>query len=459
MRPTCTPWPRLGAFLAVLLFALPTVRADDPKAEKGAPLAVCVTETGSLLSREAPDKPWQVVKEKQAILPGQLILGMLHGAVANKYVKLAVFGDPDGTSPLPILETAFSLQEDKGADLDCVLHRGRIVLTNLKEKGSATVRLHIRDWTGDVVLTTPGAEVVLTLFGRWPRGVPFNKDAKPTDGPPLAWNVLVLKGEVLLKGPKREVAMKAPPGPALFEGDSIGVPVGAPEHLNKLPAWATEDANSERGKKIKALAARIRQDFTEKSVDDAIGNLLASKEVLEQRAAVVLLAATDNLKRIGEVLGNARSPEVWDTAVLALRNWIGRGPGQDMKLYQGLIDVAKYEPIEAETVLYLLHSFGDDDLKHPETYQLLVKELESERLAIRGLANWHLIRLVPAGRKIGYDPLAAKEDRAKAAGEWRKLIPPGKLPPALKIPNRTHCHRRAGARARQTHCPSPGERQ
>ena len=41
----------------------------------------------SLLSREAPDKPWQVVKEKQAIAPGHLILGMLHGAVANKNVQ------------------------------------------------------------------------------------------------------------------------------------------------------------------------------------------------------------------------------------------------------------------------------------------------------------------------------------------------------------------------------------
>jgi hypothetical protein len=420
--------------LAVLFCAIPTVQADEPKAEKGAPLAECVTETGSLLSREAPGKPWQVVKEKQAIPSGHLILGMLHGAVANKDVKIAIFGDPDGTSPLPILETAFSLQEEKGVDLRCTLDRGRVVLTNLKEKGPATVRLHVRDWTGELVLSTPGTQVMLTLFGRWPRGVPFNKEAKPTEGPPLAWILLVLNGELTVKGPKGEVAMKAPPGPALYEGDSLGTPVGAPEHLEKLPAWATADGDSERGKMLKALAARIRKDFAEKSVDEALGNLLASKEVSDQRAAVVLLAATDNLKRIGEVLGNARSPEIWDTAVLALRNWIGRGSGQDMKLYRGLIDVGKFEPIEAETVLYFLHSFGDEDLKHPETYQLLVKELESERLAIRGLANWHLIRLVPAGRKIGYDPLATKEERAKAAAEWRKLIPPGKLPPAPKNP-------------------------
>jgi hypothetical protein len=422
--------------LAAVLIAVPVVQADEPKPEKGTAVAESVTETASLLSRDTPDKPWQIVKEKQAIAPGQLILGMLHGAVANKSVKVAVFGDPDGTSPLPILETAFSLQDEKGVDLSVTLDRGRVVLTNLKEKDPATVRLHIRDWTGDVVLVNPGTQVMLTLFGRWPRGVPFNKDAKPEDGPPLAWTVLVLKGEVQLKGPKSEVAMKAPPGPALFEGDSIGGPIGAPEHLDKLPDWATENPDSERGKKIKALAARIHKDFAEKSIDEAIGNLMASKEVAEQRAAVVLLAAMDNLKGIGEVLGNARSPEVWDMAVIVMRNWIGRGPGQDLKLYQALINIGKYTPVEAEAVLYLLHSFGDDDLKHPETYQLLVKELESERLAIRGLANWHLIRLVPAGRKFGYDPLAPKEERAKAAADWRKLIPPGKLPPAPKDPEK-----------------------
>jgi hypothetical protein len=39
--------------------------------------------------------------------------------------------------------------------------------------------------------------------------------------------------------------------------------------------------------------------------------------------------------------------------------------------------------------------------------------LGSDQLAIHGLAHWHLYRLVPAGRKISFDPLASAENRAQ----------------------------------------------
>src|SRR5207245_284097 len=83
---------------------------------------------------------------------------------------------------------------------------------------------------------------------------------------------------------------------------------------------------------------------------------------------------------------------------------------------------------QAETVLDLLHGFSEDDLTHPITYQVLLVLLESDRLAIRGLAYWHLSRLAPAGRELGYDPLAPKEQRQAALKKWQKLIPPGKVP-------------------------------
>ncbi len=105
-------------------------------------------------------------------------------------------------------------------------------------------------------------------------------------------------------------------------------------------------------------------------------------------------------------------------------------PGQDQKLYRGLIEKRGYKPAEAASVLQLLHSFDDDELAHPELYEVLINYLGNDKLALRGLAHWHLIRLVPAGKKIAYDPHAAKEQRDRAIQEWRKLIPSGKLPPA-----------------------------
>lgn len=78
----------------------------------------------------------------------------------------------------------------------------------------------------------------------------------------------------------------------------------------------------------------------------------------------------------------------------------------------------------------LLHSFSDADLALPETYETLIAYLDNEDLAIRGLAYWHLYRLVPVGQKIGYNPQAPKAERQQTIQEWQKLIPKGKLPPA-----------------------------
>src|SRR5262249_20253003 len=101
-------------------------------------------------------------------------------------------------------------------------------------------------------------------------------------------------------------------------------------------------------------------------------------------------------------------------------------------LYQGLIQKRKLSPVHAETVLQLLHSFGETELAQPETYQTLIDYLDHDLLPIRGLAYWHLQRLVPDGQNLRYDPLGPKEKREAAIEKWRKLVPKGKVPPRPK---------------------------
>jgi hypothetical protein len=140
------------------------------------------------------------------------------------------------------------------------------------------------------------------------------------------------------------------------------------------------------------------------------------------------MGATDDLPRLGKALRETKHPDVWDSGVVALRHWIGRGPGQDQILHARLLD-NKFTPVQAETVMQLLHSFSDDELTQPELYHSLIDYLDNETRAIRGLAYWHLIRLVPQGQNFGYNPLEDKAERAKAIEKWRKFIPKGKLPP------------------------------
>jgi hypothetical protein len=408
-------------------------RADGGGAKlgPGAAVAKCVSETASVLRRERPDKPWVVVKQNEALPAGDLLLLIGTDAAldsANAAVRLAGMGEMAGVSGFPVLETAVVLYDSRDADLDFTLDRGRVVLSNRKPAGAARVRVHIRDRAADLVLNEPGAAVALEIYGRWPKGVPFTKDPKPGDGPALAIVVLALKGEVDIQGKLRHFALKAPPGPALLMGDSLQQVDPTPLYVEKLPDWATDKGRAEREKR-RAMAARFRRLVVERSIGEALDEFLRSNDEQERRAAVYLMGALDDLDRLGAALMHAQHPDIWDAAVLAGRHWIGRGPGQDQKLYKYLIEKRQFSPAHAETVLSLLHSFGDEGLARPETYEMLLAYLGSDRLAVRGLAHWHLYRLVPAGRKIGYNPLAPEAERARAIREWKKLIPSGQLPP------------------------------
>jgi hypothetical protein len=224
--------------------------------------------------------------------------------------------------------------------------------------------------------------------------------------------------------------MQAPPGPALLEGDDLGDTDPVPQRLDKLPDWATVKTDSEDFKKAKSALDRFRELARKKSVAEALEQLLKSDNATERRVAVALCGATDDLERLGHALCGAKTLDVFEASVPVLRHWIGREPGQDQRLYQSLIDKQKFSSPQAETVLQLLHGFGEDALAQAETYEGLLDLMESDPLGVRGLAHWHLYRMVPAGRKIGFDPLSSAEKRAAAVKEWRKLIPAGKLPPS-----------------------------
>jgi hypothetical protein len=396
-------------------------------------MAKCFSETGSILRREAPAKPWQVVANKEALHTGDVLMAGSDATLEsdNGAVRLLLLGDAGGASPLPLIETAVVLHASADVDLDFALLRGRVDLINQNGKGEARVRVRGREGAAEIRLLEPGTQVALVMYGRWLPGVPFRKDAQATEqGPAQVFTVLVLRGAIDIRTPKHQFAMRAPPGPAVLEGDGVSAADASPRRLEQLPDWAVEKAASEDAKRIRAGLARFRELVKRKSIPEAVGQLLQSKTPEDRRIAVALLGATDDLAGLANVLANAPRPDIWENGVVVIRHWIGREPSQDQKLYEALIDQKKLTPAEAETVMQLLHAFSDDALAQPETYEALLDLLESDQLAIRGLAHWHLYRLVPAGRKIGFDPVAVAEKRTQDVAAWRQLIPTGKLPPS-----------------------------
>jgi hypothetical protein len=52
------------------------------------------------------------------------------------------------------------------------------------------------------------------------------------------------------------------------------------------------------------------------------------------------------------------------------------------------------------------------------------------------LAHWHLVRIVPEGLSIPYDPVGDSDQIEHGADLWKKLIPEGSLPRPPKKPKK-----------------------
>jgi len=418
------PRPALKYLLAACAFML--VGPEIPAAQKAA-VVVDGTHGPVLLEKEAAGK-WRILKDLDIIMSGAHLVGGVGATIdsIDGAVRLSMRGDVAGLSPFPILETALTLNEPKGVDLAFEMDRGRIDLVNRKTSGSAKINLTIRGRTALITLADPGDRIAIEIYGRWPKGVGFQKKPMGKHEPALAVLAIAVKGETYIKGASRTVGLKAPPGPAMIIMDDLEDTDPQVQWLETLPEWVNYK-DPERRQKITAVTNKFKAEATKKSIGAALAEMVASDDPVERRGGVVLMGATDELKLLAEAMATTKYPDVWDEGVIILRHWIGRGPGQDMKLYAALLE-AKIPEADAEVIMQLLHSFSDAAKRKPELYQALIDYLDSDRLAIRGLAHWHLVRLVPQGRKIEYNIHDTKEIREKAIKSWRDLIPPGSVP-------------------------------
>jgi hypothetical protein len=426
--------------LVSALIVAGAARAVAEQAKSAAPerrtaVAKLASPSATLVAREGPGKDWRLLKQQEAIHSGDLLVG-LPGAVletSNGAVRLSLLEDIAQVTPFPVIESAVVLHDTPGVDLDFTLDRGRVEVVNRKAKGSARVRVRFHQETWELTLADPGSEVALEIYGRWARGARFTKTPAPEDVPTTDLVLLVLKGPVDLKAGSRQHAMSAPPGPAYFHWDNLVGQDAGPSRLERLPDWADPKASlppeaKTRVENAKAGIERLRQRLLSKPVAAALAETLQQEN--DAQLAVYAMGALDDLPRLVDALGDARRGDVRENAVTALRHWIGRGPGQDLKVYQMLVEAKKYPPGQAEIVMQLLHSLGDADLSRTETYEALIAYLGHDKVAIRELAKWHLYRLAAAVAKdIPYDAAAPAAERERAIARWKKLLEEGKLPP------------------------------
>jgi hypothetical protein len=391
-----------------------------------------------LLQRESSRGDWNALAANGEVYSRDLLAALPGTRAAletSTGARLTLLGNLPHLSSFPVLDSAVILHDSRAYDLDFTLDRGRVVVSNRKEKGSLRVWVRLPGDTWELVLGEAAA-VGFERYGRWPRGISFTRSPGPDDRPRSEVILLVLKGSVELKAGGQQYLLSAPPGPAYYHWDSVAGHDAGPQKRETVPNWADAKFLDSADAKAVADAAKVlAAQLQKKSVDVALVELLEGARAepkqalasLRRQLAVYGFAALDDLPRLADALTDEEHAEVRDTAVAALRHWIGQGAGNDQQLFEVLTRAKRYSPAQAETLLELLHS--PFDAEQPETYETLIAYLRHERTAIRELARWHLYRLVPAGKKIPYDAGASEAERARGVEEWRKLIPKGKLPP------------------------------
>lgn len=408
--------------------------APPARPEPRVAVGKATSPAGTLLRRSREQPGWQVVPAQEAVHSTDLLLALPgeQAAVTSKdgTVRLTLWGNLPEFSSYPVLESAVVPHAGPANLLDFTLERGRVVVTRLAEREPVQVRVRFEGRTWTLLLAEPGTEVALERYGRWVPGSRFVSNPGAEDVPSVAVVAFVLKGQADLRIEGAQFRMSAPPGPAYFHWNNVSGPDRGPRRRDKVPAWAEKGPRqTPEAEALHKAVEEQRRALAAKPVEAALTEGLRSPDRARRQVALYSLAAVDDLPRLADALGHEKDAEVRDSTVPVLQAWIGRGPGQDMKLYGFLIQGRQYTPRQAETVLQLLHDFSADDRDRPETYETLIGYLRHAKPAVRELAKWYLYRWVPAGQKIAYDPAGPEAERERAYQEWKKLIPDGKLPP------------------------------
>lgn len=390
-------------------------------------------------ARPTNGNQFQTLPENADIYSSDLLVSLPGGTLTSKNGAITVrsLADFNAGSAQPLLETALVLGEGKGFDLDLMLDRGRLEISNTKPASSALARVRFWDQSWKITLDSPGTRIAVEIYGRWPSGTRFrvadaNGSRAKAAAPVASLVLVVLQGTASVDVGGVTVSMKAPPGPAELTWDSLTGTRPQPQKRERLPDWGNPDLPATAA--AKTIAATVEKFRKLRAADPrkAIETFLASREPTEQRVALVSLGALDDLESLGKSLVSAKTLDEWDFGITVLRHWLGRCKGQDQRYYEFLTTTRGYTPAQAKTILQLLFGFSAEDLARPETYAVLIDYLIHEKPAIRNLAAWHLVRLVPQGKAIAYKPDGTQADAEASFAAWKKLIPSGELPPPAK---------------------------
>jgi hypothetical protein len=364
----------------------------------------------------------------------------------------------------PTLESVATLHAPSaGNQLDVTLDRGRLLLANAGNDDAVKVRLRFRDQIWNLTLFQT-AEVIIDLSAGYTGDIRFSK--RPGGEEPISLLTLgVRKGRIALQiGFQPAIEMSAPyyspylgldssnwinafarqPGLGIISWDNKGKAPSKPGHvMDVLPNWRFQLPSASPFREIVVEMQRALDDWAKQltSRKDVDVSLALTEAYNEQRPAMQRigafgLGAIDMIGPLVDALDDDMRTILRASAARALQHWTARESGNDLALYQILLK-KRYNEMQADTYMQLLHGPSETDVANPDFYQNLLSWLNSEKLGIRELALSYLHQLDPEGLALAkYSPLEDPETREAAIARWRKRIPVGKLPPKPTNPSK-----------------------
>jgi serine/threonine protein kinase len=389
-----------------------------------------------LLERRPDSKTWQALSVEKTVSAPALLLALpgVRGTVRlTGGLEMTLWGNVrEAFIPIPEYESAVLLHPTTAGPPEFTLDRGRILLTN-PTAGPLTCQVRLKDapaaGTWEVTLEGGGTEVALEVFR-----LLLPRAAFPAGTPPQTeWSLIVLHGEAAVKVNGSVRRALPDQGPMWFFWSSRQ---GGEPELRQFPKADLQyfrkelpdtRAAADMTEALNSLLPRLEAD---KPIAPLLQELLQAPQPARRLLAVYCLGALEMLPELLDCLADEEEgrPDIRRTALYAVLHWL-EGGDHDVELLRALVQEKKYQERQAATVVELLHGFTDAQLKEPPTWERLIFLLKSERPAIRELAYYHLVRLVPEGRRQQFDPGISAEQRERAFGEWKTLIPEGKLPP------------------------------
>lgn len=182
-----------------------------------------------------------------------------------------------------------------------------------------------------------------------------------------------------------------------------------------LPDWLEADPKRAATKLKRPYNAAFEKEFdAEQLLQLSLPAVVNNPRPAISELAVKCLALTDSHSPLVKALSQADHREARLAAIAGLREWLPLDPRHRTLLKA---ELAKYFlPSDAEAVYRLLWGFDADDAKTPATSRSLVGWLDSEQLAIRELAFFHVQRLT--GLKNEYSPINPPGQRRAAVDRW-----------------------------------------